>query len=145
LSLRRLLVVGSTHYGGAVHRLLYRASRGRIGGSLWGLPVVLLTTTGRTSGQARTVPLLALRDGEDQVVIASYGGLDTPPAWWLNLEREPRALLQVGGRTRPVVARTAAGEERERLWAAVTERAPGYLGYQRRTSREIPVVVLSRA
>lgn len=138
-------MIASTHYGGALHRLLYRASGGRIGRALWGLPVVLLTTTGRTSGKPRTVPLLALRDGDDHVVIASYGGLDTPPAWWLNLEREPTALLQVGAETRPVLARTAAGEERERLWAAVTARAPGYLAYQRRTSRVIPVVVLSPA
>jgi deazaflavin-dependent oxidoreductase (nitroreductase family) len=76
------------------------------------------------------------------VVIASYGGLDRPPAWWLNLEASPEAELETGRDRRPVVARNAAGDERDRLWAEVTARAPGYLEYERRTTREIPVVIL---
>jgi deazaflavin-dependent oxidoreductase (nitroreductase family) len=139
---RRLLVRTTTKYLGALHRLLYRASGGRIGGRLWDLPVVLLTTTGRQSGKQRTVPLCSLRDGNDVVVIASYGGLDRPPAWWLNLEANPQAELLSGHERRTVTARNAGPEERARLWAEVTARAPGYLEYERRTTREIPVVIL---
>jgi deazaflavin-dependent oxidoreductase (nitroreductase family) len=139
---RRLLVRSTTKYGGALHRLLYRASGGRIGGRLWDLPVVLLTTTGRKSGKKRTVPLCSFRDGDDVVVIASYGGLDQPPAWWLNLEANPAGEVLAGRERRAVTARNAAGDERTRLWSEVTARAPGYLEYERRTAREIPVVIL---
>lgn len=139
---RSLIVRLTTRYLGALHRVLYTASRGRIGSRIWGLEIVLLTTTGRRSGRARTVPLCALRDGESFVVIASYGGLDRPPAWWLNLEADPQAELLAGRERRAVVARTAGPEERARLWAEVTARAPGYLEYERRTAREIPVVIL---
>ncbi|MCW2965077.1 MAG: ddn 2 [Actinomycetia bacterium] len=139
---RRLLVRSATRYLGALHRLLYRISGGRIGGRLWDLPVVLLTTTGRKSGKQRTVPLCSLRDGDSIVVIASYGGLDQPPAWWLNLEANPNAELLTGRTRRTVTARNAAPDERARLWAELTSRAPGYLEYERRTNREIPVVIL---
>jgi deazaflavin-dependent oxidoreductase (nitroreductase family) len=130
---------------GAVHRALYRASNGRIGARIWNLPVVLLSTTGRLTGKARTTPLCALPTGSDFVVIASFGGMDRPPAWWLNLETTPQATLQLGRDRFAVTARTTSGDERARLWAQVVERAPGYLGYARRTTREIPVVVLERA
>jgi deazaflavin-dependent oxidoreductase (nitroreductase family) len=139
---RRLLVRGATRYLGALHRGLYRLSRGRIGGRIWDLPVVLLTTTGRQTGKKRTVPLCSFRHGDDVVVIASYGGLDQPPAWWLNLQANPQAELVAGRETRTVTARNAASQERALLWAEVTARAPGYLEYERRTKREIPVVVL---
>ena len=75
-------------------------------------------------------------------MIASYGGLDRSPSWWLNLQREPRATVRLGSSTRNVVAREAKGGERARLWTEVTSIAPGYLGYERRTARRIPVVVL---
>lgn len=140
--MRDLVVPLVTRYGGALHRFLYRLSGGRVGGRLWGLRVVLLTTTGRRTGKRRTVPLCSLRDGENVVVIGSYGGLDRPPAWWLNLEAHPDALLENGRNRRPVRARTASPEERSRLWAEVTAQAPGYLEYERRTDREIPVVIL---
>jgi deazaflavin-dependent oxidoreductase (nitroreductase family) len=139
---RRLLVRGATKYLGALHRVLYRLSGGRIGGRIWGLPIVLLTTTGRQTGKQRTVPLCSFRDGDDLVVIASYGGLDQPPAWWLNLQANPHAELVAGRERRTVTARNAAADERARLWAEVTARAPGYLDYERRTTREIPVVIL---
>ncbi len=143
--MRPLVVRLATHYLGALHRVLYRASGGRIGARVWGLPIVLLTTTGRRSGRLRTVPLCSLRDGESYVVIASYGGLDRSPSWWLNLQDEPRATVQVGRSTLQVTAREASSDERARLWAEVTRRAPGYLGYERRTSRRIPVVLLEPA
>jgi deazaflavin-dependent oxidoreductase (nitroreductase family) len=75
-------------------------------------------------------------------VIGSYGGLDRPPAWWLNLQHDPRAVVRLGRTDHDVVARESATEERARLWAEVTSRAPGYLEYERRTSRRIPVVLL---
>ena len=143
--MRPLAVRLSTHYLGALHRVLYRASGGRIGSRIWGLPIVLLTTTGRVSGRQRTVPLCSLPAGESFVVIASYGGLDRSPSWWLNLQRDPRATVQLGKLTRQVVARETTGDERARLWAEVTRIAPGYLGYERRTARRIPVVLLEPA
>jgi deazaflavin-dependent oxidoreductase (nitroreductase family) len=143
--MRPLLVRLTTHYLGALHRTLYRVSGGRFGAYIWGLPIVLLTTTGRQSGRPRTVPLCSLQSGESYVVIASYGGLDRSPAWWLNLQRDPRATLQHGSSIRSVVAREATGGERERLWAEVTAIAPGYLAYERRTTRRIPVVLLEPA
>jgi len=139
---RSLTVRLATSYLGALHRVLYSASGGRIGSRIWGLEIVLLTTTGRRTGKLRTVPLCSLRDGETFVVIASYGGLDRAPSWWWNLQHEPRATVRVGRITHAVVAREAMLDERERLWAQVTARAPGYLGYQRRTARRIPVVLL---
>jgi F420H(2)-dependent quinone reductase len=142
--MRAVLVPFTTRTLGAVHRVLYRTSRGRIGSRIWHLPIVLLTTVGRTTGKPRTVPLCALPDGDDYVVIASFGGMERPPMWWLNLERTPRATIQVGAESIVVTARTTSGEERARLWAQVVERAPGYLDYARRTTREIPVVVLER-
>jgi deazaflavin-dependent oxidoreductase (nitroreductase family) len=140
--MRPLIVRLATHYLGALHRVLYRASGGRLGARIWSLPIVLLTTTGRVSGQPRTVPLCSLRDGRNFVVIASYGGLDRPPSWWLNLQSDPHAIVQLGRSVQDVVAREALPDERARLWAEVTTRAPGYLAYERRTSRRIPVVLL---
>ena len=139
---RPLIVRLATRYLGALHRVLYSASGGQIGSRIWGLEILLLTTTGRRSGRARTVPLCSLRDGQSFVVIASYGGLDCSPSWWLNLQHEPRAVVRLGRITHDVVAREAMPAERERLWAQLTARAPGYLDYQRRTTRRIPVVLL---
>lgn len=143
--MRPLFVRFATRYLGALHRFLYSASGGKIGSHMWGLEILLLTTTGYRSGRPRTVPLCSLRDGENFVVIASYGGLDRSPSWRLNLQREPRAIARLGRDTHNVVAREAVAAERERLWAQVTARAPGYLDYQRRTTRRIPVVILEPA
>ena len=142
--MRRTLVPVAAKTLGAVHRVLYRASGGRIGATIWNLPILLLTTTGRTTGKSRTTPLCALPHGDGFVVIASFGGSDTPPGWWLNLEHSPRATVQIGRTRHPVRARTTAGVEREQLWAEIVARAPGYLTYAQRASREIPVVVLER-
>jgi deazaflavin-dependent oxidoreductase (nitroreductase family) len=139
---RSLIVRLATRHLGALHRALYSASGGRIGSHIWGLEIVLLTTVGRKSGGRRTVPLCSFREGESFVVIASYGGLDRSPAWWLNLQHEPRATVRLGRHTHDVVAREASSGERERLWSQVTARAPGYLDYQRRTTRRIPIVLL---
>ena len=129
---------------GRSHRVLYRLSRGRLLGRVAGMPVLLLTTTGRRSGRARTTPLTYFELGDDLVVVASNGGEDSAPSWWRNLCDEPRASVTRGTRTEPVVARPATVEERAQLWPLITATHAGYAEYARRTTRPIPVVVLSR-
>lgn len=107
------------------------------------MPVLLLTTTGRRSGKPRTTPLTFFRDGADLVVIASNGGSDSAPLWSLNLVHDARALVEIGTETLRVGARVASASERDRLWPRITEAHPGYAEYQRRTTRQIPVVMLS--
>jgi deazaflavin-dependent oxidoreductase (nitroreductase family) len=126
------------------HGFLYRATRGRLGRRLAGHPILLLTTTGRQTGRRHTVPLLYLREGPDLVVIASFAGHDHHPAWYLNLKANPRALARVDGERIPVVAREAPPEDRSRLWSLAVAEYPGYAGYQERTTRLIPLVLLSR-
>jgi len=129
-----------------VHVFLYRASGGRIGGRFRKTaPVLLLTTTGRKTGKQRTTPLLYVEDGERYAVVASVGGAPTHSGWYLNLRANPAATIQLGRRTLPVTAETAGPEERARLWALATRMYPTYDAYQAKTSREIPVVVLSPA
>ena len=120
----------------------YRLTGGIVGGSFGGRPILLLSTTGRKSGRPRTTPLQYLEDGENMVVVASNGGNSWHPAWWLNLERNPQAEVQVGNKKMRVNAEKAEGEERERLWLLLVEMYSGYEGYQKTANREIPVVVL---
>ena len=129
---------------GRSHRVLYRLSRGRVLGRVAGMPVLLLTTTGRRSGRARTTPLTYFELGDDLVVVASNGGEDSAPGWWRNLCDEPQATVTRGTRTESVVARPATDEEHAALWPLITATHPGYAEYARRTSRPIPVVVLAR-
>ncbi len=126
----------------AMHLFWYRITGGAIGGSFAGRPILLLTTTGRKSGRRRTTPLQYLEDGGNMVLAASNGGNPRHPVWWLNLERNPEAEVQVRNETRRVTAEKAEGEERERLWGLLVELYSGYAGYQRTTDREIPVVIL---
>jgi deazaflavin-dependent oxidoreductase (nitroreductase family) len=121
---------------------LYRTTGGRIVGKVQGLPVLLLTTTGRKSGKLRTVPLGYLRDGSTYVITASYGGLPRHPAWFFNLESHPEATMQVKKVQMQVKAETANPEKKRELWARLLEVAPGYANYQKRTSRGIPMVIL---
>jgi F420H(2)-dependent quinone reductase len=125
--------------------LLYRRSGGRIGGRMFGGPILLLTTTGRRSGRSWTVPLLYQTDGDRLVIIASNGGSDRHPAWWLNLRSRPQAMVEVGREAFPVTAAEAEEDERDRLWRLMATMYSGYDGYERKTSRRIPVVVLRRA
>lgn len=125
-----------------LHELCYRATNGLIGGNIFGANVLLLTTTGRKSGKRYTTPLTYLADGDALVIIASNGGSDSDPDWWRNLKAHPSALVQVGAKHREATAEAAAGAERARLWSSVTKRYPVYRDYERRTKREIPVVVL---
>ena len=108
-----------------------------------GVPTLLLTTTGRKSGIKRRTALIYGRDNADYVVVASKGGSQEHPAWYLNLEADPEVEIQVFDAVLPAVARTATGEERERLWALMRQTWPAYDEYQTRTDREIPVVVLT--
>ena len=124
------------------HLFWYRLTAGVIGASIAGRPMLLLTTTGRKSGRRRTTPLQYLEDGDNMVLVASNGGNSWHPAWWLNLERNPQAEVQVGSKKMGVNAEKAEGEERERLWRLVVEMYSGYAGYQKTANREIPVVVL---
>jgi len=125
-----------------VHPILIRLSGGRIGGTVAGMPVVILTTTGRRSGKARATPLTAIEHQGRTYVIASYGGDDRHPAWYLNLVDTPEVSVQREGRTEPMVARVLSPEERSEVWPVVTRTYDGYAGYQRRTDRPIPVVEL---
>ena len=127
---------------GKVHARMYRWTGGRIGQSAGGVTNLLLTTTGRKSGAARTVTLAYMPDGEDYVVVASNGGSDRHPIWWLNLQKKASATVQVGKSVVEVEAAQAAGAERERLWPRLIEANPFYSKYEQITDRHIPVVVL---
>ena len=130
----------------ALHRWLYRATRGAIGHRIplldWSS--LLLTHTGRKTGAAHTIPLLYVPDGERFVVVGSNAGDPKPPAWWRNLQAHPEARVQVGARELAVRARLARGEERARLWAVLVANYRDYARYERKTrgGRELPVVVL---
>ena len=124
------------------HVRLYRATGGRIGGTIGGNPVLLLTTTGRKTGQPRTVALAHLASSATWVVIASFAGQPRHPGWWLNLLENPIGRVQKGATIVDVRAREAEGEERERLWAAICRQEQGFADYQTWTARRIPVVVL---
>jgi len=124
------------------HIFWYRVTGGALGARLAGRPMLLLTTTGRKSGRPRTTPLQYFEDGGSMIVIASNGGNSWHPAWWLNLERNPEAEVQVRSDKRQVTAERAEGDERERLWEAAVETYSGYADYQMTANREIPVVVL---
>jgi deazaflavin-dependent oxidoreductase (nitroreductase family) len=109
-----------------------------------GQPVLAITTTGRKSGEARSTVIACMPDGDSLVVVPSYAGLDRPPAWWLNLEANPRAEVDFRGEHRTVRARRASAEEERRLWPRILEQYSGFEEYRRMTDREIPVVILER-
>lgn len=127
----------------SVHVRLYRSSGGRFGGRP-GAPTLLLTATGRKSGQPRTNALFYLPDGDCQVLCASYGGDERNPQWFQNLVANPVATVQIGVDEFPVRARVAVGAERAQLWPRVVANWKSYQDYQDRTPRELPLVVLDR-
>jgi deazaflavin-dependent oxidoreductase (nitroreductase family) len=129
------------------HIRRYVASDGADGHEWGGAPTLLLTSTGRKSGLPRRTALIYRQDGDrgdKYVIVASQGGADLHPAWYLNLVENPEVTVQVKGETFTARARTATGEERQRLWKLMAEVWPDYDTYQTRTDREIPVVVLDR-
>ena len=115
-------------------------------GYIWreGSTILLLTTTGRSSGNESTTPLIFGMDGDNPVIVASKGGAPEHPGWYRNLQKHPEAGVQIKGERFRVRARDAEGEERERLWRRMNEIWPHYAEYQEKTDREIPVVVLER-
>jgi len=127
-----------------VHR--YRETGGEVG-HRWkrGSKILLLTTKGRKSGKPRTKPLIYEEGGDRYVIVASNGGALAHPDWYSNLQEDPNVEVQVLNEVFPALARTAEGEERERLWQLVNRQWPDYDSYQTKTEREIPVVVLERA
>ena len=129
---------------GTLHRWLYRVSGGKLGKSFFGSPILLLTTTGRRTRQPRTWPLTYLPEGDRLIIIASNGGQPNHPAWYLNLLANPQVSIQLGDRIRTMIAHPTEGEERARLWSRVVEEYPAYAEYQRKTDRQIPVVVLHK-
>jgi F420H(2)-dependent quinone reductase len=125
------------------HAAIYRATNGRIGHRVPGFaPVLLVDHVGAKSGTRRTSPLVYTVDGDNLVLVASKGGYPKNPAWYHNLLANPDTTVQVGSQRRDVRARVAEGQERERLWPMVVETYGGYADYQRRTDREIPLVIL---
>jgi len=125
-----------------VHRFLYRVSGGRIGGRVIGMPVLMLTTKGRKSGEPRSNVLTYVPKGNAFVVYASYAGEPKHPAWWLNLQARPEAIVEIGPDTVPIVAHAADTAERQRLWPLLTAANPFYTRYEELTARAIPVVIL---
>ena len=126
------------------HTAVYKASQGRIAGSYDGAPIALVESVGRKSGKRRTHPLICREVDGDLVVVASKGGIDRHPAWYLNLKANPETTAWWKGEKRRVRARDATDAERERLWPLMVETYRPYESYQRRTERRIPVVVLER-
>jgi deazaflavin-dependent oxidoreductase (nitroreductase family) len=129
---------------GPEHVRVYRETGGERGYRWRGTTILLLTTRGRSSGEPRTTPLIHRTDGDRWVVVASKGGAPANPSWYENLLADPQATIEVLAETIPVLASTAEGEERARLWSLMAEVWPAYDDYQARTEREIPVVILTR-
>jgi deazaflavin-dependent oxidoreductase (nitroreductase family) len=141
--MKRKIVTRIARIVTSIHVALYRASKGKIGGSISGLPVLLLTTAGRKTGRRRTTPLGYLPEGEDLLIVASNGGAHWFPSWWLNLNANPAGEVQMGDRRLAVTARKASPDERKVFWPRLVAAYKGYAGYERKTTREIPVVVLT--
>ncbi len=126
-----------------IHKGMMSLSGGRLGWTASKMPVLELTTTGRKSGQPRSTMLTApWQEGDKLAIIASAGGNDRHPAWFLNLQEEPTVTVRLKDGTQTMQARIATGEERSTIWSQVTEKYGNYASYQRKTEREIPVVVL---
>jgi len=126
------------------HCAIYRGTRGLLGGNLLGIQILLLTTRGRKTGRRRTLPLAYVEYKEDLIVVASNGGSDKPPAWWLNLQSAARAEVQINGETFEVTWSEAPQEERMEYWRKLQAAIPAYRIYRVRTEREIPILLLRR-
>jgi deazaflavin-dependent oxidoreductase (nitroreductase family) len=125
------------------HEQLFKATSGRLGGNVAGMPALILATTGRKSGQIRKTMLTTpVSEGDRIVLVASYGGDKRHPAWFLNLRENPEVEVTMRGSTRPMKARVATPEEKADLWPRVTKKYRGYAAYQKRTDRDIPLVIL---
>ena len=126
----------------AAHAWVYRATKGAVGSKMGNANILLLTTTGRKSGQPRTTPLNYFPDGDRIVLIASNGGRDHHPAWYLNIVANPAVTIQRHARTELKTARVATAEEKAALWPRIVDWYKGYARYQDKTDRDIPLVVI---
>jgi deazaflavin-dependent oxidoreductase (nitroreductase family) len=124
---------------------IFRWTHGKIMASLRGMPILILTTIGRKTKKQRTTLLMYIRDGDAYVITASNYGWDSHPAWFLNLQASPQVTIEVPGKRLQMMASIASPDERERLWPQLVARAHFYAGYQKRTSRQIPMVLLKPA
>lgn len=131
-------------YFGDAHRWVYEKTDGRVGARLAGLHMLLLTTRGRRSGISRTLPLAAMPDGDDWVVVASNNGGPSDPAWYLNLSADPAVRVRAGRDVFEARAEVADAATRARLWPRLVAYNPPFGTYEKRTSREIPVILLRR-
>ncbi len=122
----------------------FRSNGGKVGGSFEGAPLLLLTTTGAKSGQARTTPVMYLPDKERFIIFASKAGAPTNPDWYHNLVAHPEATIEVGSETFKVTSGEVTGEEREQLYAKQASLYPGFAEYEAKTTRRIPVIALQR-
>jgi deazaflavin-dependent oxidoreductase (nitroreductase family) len=128
----------------ALHRIVLKVSFGRLGWSAFGMPVLELTTTGRKSGEPRKVMLTSpLQLGDTLAIVASRGGDDRHPAWFLNLRDHPAVTVTMNGQSRPMQARIASPEEKAELWPRLTADHKNYAAYQSKTQRDIPLVLLA--
>ncbi len=125
-----------------IHVFLYRKSGGKIWGRMVGLPILLLTTTGRKTGLERTNPVVYVRDGNDYLLSASAGGADKNPAWFANLESKPDAKIEVDGKTIPVKVVITTGDERTGLYEQFKSASNNFVEYEKKTTRKIPVIRL---
>lgn len=121
---------------------MYRRSGGKRFGHLRGMPLLLLTTVGRKTGKQRVTPLMYIRDGDKYIITASNMGEDKHPGWFVNLQANPRTTIEVGNMTINVTAHQASPEEKKRLWAQLIEQAPFFEGYKKKTTRDIPMMIL---
>jgi F420H(2)-dependent quinone reductase len=130
---------------GRIHAWLWKLAGGKLGNAIGSASFMMLVTKGRKTGSLRTTPVLYLQDGADFIVIASFGGNDMHPAWYLNLESCPEAEIIVKGERRKVLACTLLAGEKELVWSRLVSLYPQFDAYQKRTRREIPLVRLSEA
>ena len=129
---------------GEEHTQKYKETGGQEGHDWQGTQTLLLTTKGRKSGEPRELPLIYGKSGDDYLIVASKGGADAPPAWYLNIEADPDVELQVWDDRFPAKARVATAEEKAEMWKTMTAEWPAYDDYQKKTDREIPIIVLER-
>jgi deazaflavin-dependent oxidoreductase (nitroreductase family) len=120
----------------------FRANGGKVSGPFEGAPLLLLHTKGAKTGAERVNPLMYRPEGDALAIFASKAGAPTNPDWYYNLLANPKVTVEVGTQTREMVARVADGEERDRIWAAHKQNAPGFADYEQKTTRQIPVVLL---
>ncbi|ORB63364.1 nitroreductase family deazaflavin-dependent oxidoreductase [Mycolicibacterium tusciae] len=128
-------------YFARAHIWVYRRTNGRVGARLLWFPAALVTTTGRKTGRPRTTPTLYLADGDRVILPASFGGRDSDPAWYLNIESNPEVRVQIRDRQFDLIARDATVEERKRYWPSLIKMYPPYRGYREAADRVIPMVV----